>query len=352
VKSISLENHPEENHPEPSKISRRQFLKQLGLVAGAVGLAACTHPPMPSSTPTLPPTGSPTATLTAAPSATPTHTPTAAPSPTATLAPLEAQIRQQGVATRIPVLEYHSLNSDVNADGLLLMNPVWFEEQMHWLKDNQFHAVTEQELIDFLTGSIQLPKRSVVLTFDVGSKVSKQMPEFVRIFEQTGMHGLFFIWLARMDAGLWDGCKSNADGCWSDYHILIESGYGEIGSHSMSHADMAVADYDAVVWELRESKARIEQHLPIEVRSFSWPFEAIPTKARQMFIETGYTLGFGGFSRYITELQAYPYPDFSLPVYDIPRLLPYYNNQSYPYLSGRTMGQETYADLLFRNITP
>ncbi len=345
-----------EHQPDRSKISRRQFLRQLGLVAGALGLSACTRAPglttFPTGTPTAATAATTTATATAAPSATPTRTPTRTPSPTATLTALEDQIRQQGVASRIPVLEYHSLNSDVNADGLLLMNPVWFEEQMHWLKDNQFHAVTEQELIDFLVGRIQLPRRSVVLTFDVGSKVSKQMPEFVRIFEETGMHGLFFIWLARMDPGLWDGCKANADGCWSDYHILIESGYGEIGSHSMSHADMAVSDYDAVVWELRESKARIEKHLPIEVRSFSWPFEAIPVKARQMFIETGYTLGFGGFSRYITELQAYPYPDFSLPVYDIPRLLPYYNNQTYPYLSGRTMGQETFADLLMRNITP
>ncbi|MGL4772401.1 MAG: polysaccharide deacetylase family protein [Clostridium sp.] len=67
---------------------------------------------------------------------------------------------------RIPILMYHSI-SDENPNNALMVPPKMFDEQMAWLKENDFTPLTLDEAVNaFETGHV--PKRPVIITFDDG----------------------------------------------------------------------------------------------------------------------------------------------------------------------------------------
>ncbi len=71
----------------------------------------------------------------------------------------------QGYQT-VPILAYHNF-SETNAD-LMMVKKDTFEQQMRYLRENGYTVITLDEFFDFLEFKKQLPRKSVVLTFDDG----------------------------------------------------------------------------------------------------------------------------------------------------------------------------------------
>lgn len=66
----------------------------------------------------------------------------------------------------VPILVYHNF-SKTKTDKMTVTEAN-FREQMQFLKDNGYKALTLDEFYDFLEFKLELPKKSVVLTFDDG----------------------------------------------------------------------------------------------------------------------------------------------------------------------------------------
>lgn len=75
--------------------------------------------------------------------------------------------------SRIPVLMYHDVQDIAQSTDTNVMTKVQFEAQLKYLKDNGFTTISAQEFIDAYNGKINLPKNSVMLTFDDGYKSLK-----------------------------------------------------------------------------------------------------------------------------------------------------------------------------------
>ncbi len=78
---------------------------------------------------------------------------------------------KQGYAEQVPVLMYHyvvpkAFNKE--PDNNSMINLESFEAGMKYLHDNGYYTATLSELEDYLHGYIQLPERTVVITFDDG----------------------------------------------------------------------------------------------------------------------------------------------------------------------------------------
>ncbi len=81
--------------------------------------------------------------------------------------------KTQASAKRVPILLYHHLlteeeNTFGNNSAILSVDK--FKKQMEFLYDNGYTTITLDELEGFLRGQIDLPKKSILITFDDGYK--------------------------------------------------------------------------------------------------------------------------------------------------------------------------------------
>ena len=65
----------------------------------------------------------------------------------------------------------------------------------------------------------------------------------------------------------------------------------EVGSHTMTHPDLTATNGNDLVWELEESKTRLEALTGREVSSFCYPFGYFNRRTREAVAEAGYRLG-------------------------------------------------------------
>lgn len=66
----------------------------------------------------------------------------------------------------VPVLAYKSFSKD--KPGLMSVTETAFKAQMKYLKENGFHVISTEQLLDFLDFNNQIPEKSVVITIDDG----------------------------------------------------------------------------------------------------------------------------------------------------------------------------------------
>ena len=70
------------------------------------------------------------------------------------------------LALRIPAIEYH--DTEYKGGQTVQMTTAWFLAQLQWLSENGYHALSNEEILRFVQGEYQPPKRSCFLRFDVG----------------------------------------------------------------------------------------------------------------------------------------------------------------------------------------
>ena len=71
----------------------------------------------------------------------------------------------------IAVLNYHFFYSNgENCGQGICLNTSKFEEQLKYLKENNYKTLTMQEFVDWIYGRIELPQKSVLLTIDEDRK--------------------------------------------------------------------------------------------------------------------------------------------------------------------------------------
>lgn len=77
------------------------------------------------------------------------------------------------------------------------MDQTQVEEEIKYLSDNNFYATTMEDFYLFVTGKVQLPEKSVLITIDDGWYVSRMRT----ILEKYQMMGTLFLigWLASPD---------------------------------------------------------------------------------------------------------------------------------------------------------
>jgi len=323
-----------------SPFSRRDFLRLAGLSALGLGLEAvlfaCRARPglaVPGPTNTVPatqtsPSATPwsaTNTPTQLPSSTPLPSPTTDPTAlTATaeyaaLSPRDRRrislIEQYGTATKALPLEFHG---DLYwfFDGAYSMDPPTFTWLMDWFQKNDVWAVSADELLGFLDGTLQLPARSVILTTDSGASSVDSLQRMIPVLQDTGMHFISFIWTMQMLPEETAGCPDNL--CWETFNIAKESGVFSFGTHTEYHLPLAEKDEAFGMQDVAQSIEEIETNLGISPQVLSWPLESCP-KWGENLADLGIRAAFGGRSRPFDQCAVYaqdPLP------YCLPRLFP------------------------------
>jgi peptidoglycan/xylan/chitin deacetylase (PgdA/CDA1 family) len=181
----------------------------------------------------------------------------------------------------VPLLTYHYIR--VNPDRndrmgfALSVTPSDFAAQMDWLAQSGYHPITTEDLYAYLTGTQGLPSKPVILTFDDGYAdfYSTALP----ILRSHG-----FVAVSYVVSGFvgWPGYMTKAQIREAD-----RSGM-EIGSHTISHPNLANLPAGAVWTQLAQSKLFLEQVLGHPVVSFCYPSGKYTSNVASAVASAGY----------------------------------------------------------------
>jgi peptidoglycan/xylan/chitin deacetylase (PgdA/CDA1 family) len=254
-------------------------------------------------------------------------------------------VAEQGPATKLATIEYH--DTSFMMSDTIKMKTEWFEDQLKSLSDQGYYAVSANDLELFLQGKIQLPAKSVVLTFDLGTGQREDFDKnIIPLLQKYHLRGIFFI----TTKDIQDQCTGNAH-CWSTLNNWKNTGVASFGSHSVSHPDLSKISSTQVMTELVESKRILEEKLGVKINGFAYPFEIYPKDRDIIMSNAGYSFAFAGYSRSIVDLTAKPNDDSP---FTLPRLLPYSSDSAYPNLTNRIPENSTTTliKLVENNSTP
>lgn len=168
-------------------------------------------------------------------------------------------------STYVPVLMYHYIRVNPNPrDRLgfsLSVTPAMFHAQMQYLAENHFHVIRLSDAVAAIRQHRPLPSRPVVLTFDDGYAdfFTAAVPELQRYgFTATDYVVPGFV-------------GNPAYMSWDQIKRADALGF-TIAAHTVRHVALARMSRAAALWEMSESKRRLETALGHPVIEFAYPY--------------------------------------------------------------------------------
>lgn len=158
-----------------------------------------------------------------------------------------------------PVLMYHHIGKKIG-DNPYFVEPSMFEQQMAWLKANNYNVISYDVFYNGIFKNSQLPERPVVITFDDGDK--DQYLNAYPILKKYGYTATFFI--------ITNSVGGQSYMSWDMLKDMVKNGM-DIESHSVHHPNMARLDFGATDYELLKSKEKLEEKLGIKIKYFAYP---------------------------------------------------------------------------------
>ena len=186
-------------------------------------------------------------------------------------------IKDSANGTKVIVLNYHKID---NMNISLSVLPKDFEAQMKYLKENNFHTITPDELYSALSGSTELPENPVLITFDDGYEDNYVYA--YPILQKYGFKGTIFVITSFLDKNM----KNYVT--WEQAEEMEASGTISIQSHTVTHSSMTELSDEQLRHELADSKQAIESHLNKPIHFIAYPTGTYNLHIAQLVKEAGY----------------------------------------------------------------
>ena len=195
--------------------------------------------------------------------------------------PASGQGGGQG-SVRVPILVYHVVGLPRGCPGGLYVTPLEFREQVRYLVRSGYHAVTLGQAVEAWRGRGALPSRPVVITFDDGyvGDYLYALPEL----KKAQYVATVFLTVDRI--GKKDGLTPGM------VRDLIASGW-ELGSHTLSHADLTRLDSSQLRREVEESRLVLSRRFGVKVTSFCYPCGRFDSRVEEEVRRAGYLAACG-----------------------------------------------------------
>jgi peptidoglycan/xylan/chitin deacetylase (PgdA/CDA1 family) len=241
--------------------------------------ATRTSSPLPSSTQaaTITPIFFPTNTATDVPSETPLPTFTFTPTLT-----LEPQWSLQGPdRVIVPILLYHHIGFSLQGDTTYYVSPDTFDKQMNLLYQWGYKTISVELLVRAIKEGAELPPKPIVLTFDDGSETiyENALPVLQR-YRFTGVSYIVYNYIGIRNYMTVDQIRAVYAAGW------------EIGSHSLSHADLT-AHPELQMDEIVQSRRQLEALLGLPILTFAYPFGTYNSDSLHYVHQAGYIAAMG-----------------------------------------------------------
>jgi len=178
----------------------------------------------------------------------------------------------------IPVLMYHSIDARYK-ETKLSVSPLSFEEQMKFLHNQGYNAITLKELVDTIKDKTAFPAKTVAVTFDDGYE-----DNYLYAFPALKKYGIPATIFVVVDNIGKEGFLN-----WDQINEMVESGLVAIGNHTSTHAYLpSLSDDKRLISEVLRSKNILEKKIGQENIFFSYPVGGFTGKVKLLVEEAGY----------------------------------------------------------------
>lgn len=214
-------------------------------------------------------------------------------SPTSSPAPLRVHVGPGHIDA--PILLYHRVDVPEYALSPYYVTPEHFEQQLALLKNWGYETISMDLLARAIREGADLPARPLVISFDDGqlSVYENAFP----IMKKFGFTGILYLVGTYVDAQTFMTSAQVQE--------MVAAGW-EIGSHSMSHSNLTTLESDQQFYELKKSRAILEEKIGAPVHSFAYPFGYYNDGLMNMMPRAGYSTAVGvGYTYYQSEWNLY-----------------------------------------------
>ena len=158
----------------------------------------------------------------------------------------------------VPILMYHVIGDAADGAALpgLFLSVDNFTEQVDWLDENGYTAVTLVQVQDAWYDGGTLPEKPIVLSFDDG-----YLGQYLEAMPILAEHG----WAGQLNLK-----AEGSDLSSKQVKKMIGAGW-EIASHTITHPDLPSMDAATLETEVAGSKTELEEELGIEIVNFCYP---------------------------------------------------------------------------------
>jgi peptidoglycan/xylan/chitin deacetylase (PgdA/CDA1 family) len=201
---------------------------------------------------------------------------------------------------RLLILTYHRIDriapGTPSITRTLTVTPAIFAAQMAALKRVGAHTVTQLQVWNALMHGRRLPRAPVLVTFDDAYRdvVTYAAPVIHRLHD----HATAYVITDRLSHG-----RTSPWMLWTQLPQLERDGF-DIGSHTVSHADLVAVGATAARIELRGSRFALQNYLGHPVQWLAYPYGRVDATVERVAEEAGYVLAVttsGGVTQDATE---------------------------------------------------
>ncbi len=199
----------------------------------------------------------------------------------------------------VKVLVYHRVVDDRDVKNTYSWNvsPSQLHTHLRLLDSWGYSCINFEDYSLYLKGEIRLPKKPIILTFDDG--YNDVHLNVLPVLKEFGAKATMFVLGERsIRKNIWDEPRGVVGASLMGDKEIVELHRAglEIGSHSMTHANLSKLPPEAAWWEIARSKEVLEDLIEAPVVSFAYPFGATDDRLKGMIREAGYEYGCGVFS--------------------------------------------------------
>jgi peptidoglycan/xylan/chitin deacetylase (PgdA/CDA1 family) len=176
----------------------------------------------------------------------------------------------------VPILEYHVLgpaSEDAPYPELYVTRPD-FHQQMNWLGDHGYEAVTLETVERAWYHGGTLPAKPVVISFDDGYR-----PQFTYALPELRAHG----W-----PGVLNLKAEGSDLYTSNVEAMIDAGW-ELASHTINHSDLTTLEPEQLEEEVAGSRQMLRREYHVPVKNFCYPAGQFDATVIEAVMAAGYT---------------------------------------------------------------
>lgn len=190
----------------------------------------------------------------------------------------------------VPVLFYHNVGPAVPGVPESMITPQdQFERQIRYLAAQGFQSVGLDDWLAWVEQGTPLPRHPVILNFDDAYEGVHKYA--LPVLRRYGMRASLFAVAGMLgETNRWDQARGWPGMRLMSVEQLREAAHtcAEIGSHSLTHADLSQLGRGRLEEEIRISRLVLEDSLGVPVRWFCYPYGFISEAAKQMVKSSGY----------------------------------------------------------------